>query len=1299
MKSSKRSLAEIALSVSSLLLASVPLGAQTVLIAGGGNYISGGGFYLGTHSGSPSGLVLTYDDVAADVVKLHSNRVGSWLWENYDGASTLPSMRLDQSNNLILYNGLAEGIKLNPVFKSITLGASGAVLTNTSGTDLSTNGSFAAGGTLSATGGLSAPSAVFSSGLNGTPIGNVTPSTGVFTTVTATSQGSRFGSNVGNWTSPTNTNTNLLLYNTSATNWAGIGADSSGGMYFVTGVTTPTAKLRLDTSGNATLSGSLTTSTIATASGGLTLAPAGGTISIPSTSSTMPQMEMSNTANHVSGPSFRFKKSRTSAAVAVGDGLGGITWTGRGAAGVWYDGASLGVGVLAVNTYVQTQLKFSTMDNVGVSATRLSLDNAAAMISPPLTLSAGTASSSTTTGALILSGAGGLGVGGNAFIGGNATVTGSITGGTGIFADAPTTYPAGIRRIVNVTSTAAGDAGGTTDVRGIDSTITAGGTANIAAVQGVYANVKVNGTAGTVANAVGSLALAEQTGAASVNFLSGAWGKVNTTGSGTVTNAYGVQAFLTQSGTGNVTNWTGFLMTAVTASSTGDVTGAINGFRANGWGRATATTAYGFNAEDATKGSGILAGFRGGVTAASGKYNLYLDGTAQNYLAGNVGIGTATPAVKLDVVGDASVSGNLAVAGTFSSVSLGSTSLTGGATGLNLAAGGTNQNITVTPSGTGSTVLNGNVGIGTASPTAKLDVAGSGKLSGSLDVAGTLNSSTISGGASGLTLNAGGTNQNITLNPSGTGGVIVNTDNVTIAGTAPTTVYKDSDGKTAYWHVNSNTMYLLSGPQGSGIGQWQQVNSRWPLTVDLTNNYATFGGSGYFPGQGVFGPSAPPTDAIVNAGTNNGAYTTAFHGSVVSNGGIGAILDVSNASNWPNDILVLRRQTNGGVSPAVGSAANIAFTLDAGTAAVHSPQVSGRISSILTAINGSNNSTAMTFSTASAGSLSEKMRITDAGNVGIGVAAPSQTLDVEGSIRAGGRARVELIRTITGATGDTVAVGSLTNDGVGKNIRVYLKGHNGSVIDAHTYEINEVAYIGPVTNWLEVPLNQNSVSYTGTPAYALDVFRPNINSTTDALYVRIRVKRPIGGGTVQLVVEYDDDSIFTPLTAAGSSATAFNASTSPAGGVVDGYYGAAEWMFPVSNGNGWANAGSYGLFIKNTGNVGIGTTAPTHKLSVNGTIRAKEIIVDNTNWADYVFEEDYRLAPLAEVESHIKAKGHLPGIPSAAEVAEKGVNMGDMQAKLLSKVEELTLHLIRMEKENAALRERVVALEGTAGRP
>ena len=107
------------------------------------------------------------------------------------------------------------------------------------------------------------------------------------------------------------------------------------------------------------------------------------------------------------------------------------------------------------------------------------------------------------------------------------------------------------------------------------------------------------------------------------------------------------------------------------------------------------------------------------------------------------------------------------------------------------------------------------------------------------------------------------------------------------------------------------------------------------------------------------------------------------------------------------------------------------------------------------------------------------------------------------------------------------------------------------------------------------------------------------------------------------------------------------------------------------------------------GNVGIGTTNPTEKLSVNGKIRAKEIIVETTGWSDCVFAKDYKLAPLSEVEQHIQQQGHLPGVPSATEVAENGVSVGNMQAVLLAKVEELTLHLIAQEKEVAALRAEV----------
>jgi hypothetical protein len=116
------------------------------------------------------------------------------------------------------------------------------------------------------------------------------------------------------------------------------------------------------------------------------------------------------------------------------------------------------------------------------------------------------------------------------------------------------------------------------------------------------------------------------------------------------------------------------------------------------------------------------------------------------------------------------------------------------------------------------------------------------------------------------------------------------------------------------------------------------------------------------------------------------------------------------------------------------------------------------------------------------------------------------------------------------------------------------------------------------------------------------------------------------------------------------------------------------------------------LVLDPAGNIGIGTATPSHKLSVNGAIRAKEIIVD-TSWADDVFAPDYRLASLAEVEQHIQAKGHLPAVPSAAEVAEKGISVGESQAMLLRKVEELTLHIIALNKQVQAQQKRLAELE------
>jgi len=129
---------------------------------------------------------------------------------------------------------------------------------------------------------------------------------------------------------------------------------------------------------------------------------------------------------------------------------------------------------------------------------------------------------------------------------------------------------------------------------------------------------------------------------------------------------------------------------------------------------------------------------------------------------------------------------------------------------------------------------------------------------------------------------------------------------------------------------------------------------------------------------------------------------------------------------------------------------------------------------------------------------------------------------------------------------------------------------------------------------------------------------------------------------------------------------------------------------PNSNIQSWGNGASTYLTI-NQGNVGIGTTTPNTKLAVNGNIRAHEVKVETANWPDYVFAKDYKLPSLKETETHIKQKGHLPGIPSAEEVKANGIELGEMNAKLLKKIEELTLYLIELKKENQ--KERLINLK------
>lgn len=122
-----------------------------------------------------------------------------------------------------------------------------------------------------------------------------------------------------------------------------------------------------------------------------------------------------------------------------------------------------------------------------------------------------------------------------------------------------------------------------------------------------------------------------------------------------------------------------------------------------------------------------------------------------------------------------------------------------------------------------------------------------------------------------------------------------------------------------------------------------------------------------------------------------------------------------------------------------------------------------------------------------------------------------------------------------------------------------------------------------------------------------------------------------------------------------------------------------------------SSSGSERFRILAGGNVGIGTTNPDEKLTVNGNIQAKEVRVDLVGWPDYVFQKyytgkselksDYIIPTLAEIESFTKKNHHLPDVPSAQNIKQNGLFLGEMSNVLLQKVEELTLYAIEQQKK------------------
>jgi len=136
---------------------------------------------------------------------------------------------------------------------------------------------------------------------------------------------------------------------------------------------------------------------------------------------------------------------------------------------------------------------------------------------------------------------------------------------------------------------------------------------------------------------------------------------------------------------------------------------------------------------------------------------------------------------------------------------------------------------------------------------------------------------------------------------------------------------------------------------------------------------------------------------------------------------------------------------------------------------------------------------------------------------------------------------------------------------------------------------------------------------------------------------------------------------------------------------------------PYVNTNGASHSGA--IYATGTspnyfgGNVGIGTANPDQKLTVNGQVHSTSVVVTSTVPADYVFNADYYLRPLAVIKTYVDKNHHLPDVPAAADFKKDGQNLGEMNMLLLKKVEELTLYLINEHKVNETLQAQVEELK------
>jgi|GEM_PF-881631 len=655
---------------------------------------------------------------------------------------------------------------------------------------------------------------------------------------------------------------------------------------------------------------------------------------------------------------------------------------------------------------------------------------------------------------------------------------------------------------------------------------------------------------------------------------------------------------------------------------------------------------------------------------ASMNSNLNVGGN--NVVSGSVGIGVAQPSEKLDVAGNIKASQAVnaksmkATSGSFDEMSLtdadvSNTLKVGGAATLNstLAVSGNasmNSNLNVG----GNNVVTGSVGIGVNQPSEKLDVAGNIKASEAVNAK---SMKATSGSFDEMSLTDADVSNTLKV-----GGAATLSNTLAVSGNAS---------------MNSNLSVggnnVVTGSIGIGVNQPSEKldvagNIKASEAVNAKSMKAT---SGSFDEMSLTDADVSNTLKVGGAATLNNTLAVSGNASMNSNLNVGGNNVVTGSVGigvtQPSEKLEVAgnikasqavnaqsmKATSGSFDEMSLTDADIAKTLKVGGATTLS------------------NTLAVTGNTSLTANLNIGGDNLITGSVGIGVTQPSEKLDISGNIKASGK----------------VTANSLVADKIN--------------LDNATIKSLDVSADASVTKDLDVGGNTSITGSLGIGTTASEklTVSGNIKATGSLNGESATVSGALSASTLNLSSTANIDGTLTASTVSLTDLTV--SGTTKLSGVADSD---TQDKFLVADANGqlyYRNLSSFmsinssvddsNVSIQEGKTFSVGTTATPSEyvMAVGGDMITTELTIKKIdNWPDYVFDKTYDLKPIEQVSDYINENKHLPEVPSVQEVEENGVKQGEMNAILLKKIEELTLYIIELKKENEEIKQMIKGQEG-----